>query len=213
MKNIQDIGNDEISGKKLYILESAEKNQEEKVINIIGKINDKTFLGQHLILTILSADKDNEVQVNCDVIKIRKKYKLSCEPKSDIEGELDGAMGKLDGENLVINFKKVKDSSIKFKKPEEKENIKNAQKSSPPENKKLHLESKEKSKEDDLEDSGIITIQILIYIIIGIICFLIFIIIYNIFCKKRKPISKEKQQEESNSMSNINNYTSDTEIK
>ena len=114
MKNIKHIVNKEISDKKLYILESAEKNKGEKSINIIGKINDKSFKSEKAILTILSSDKNYEIKINCDIIPKRSKYNLFCIPTEDIEGELDGATGKLDDENLVINFKKVKDSLIKF---------------------------------------------------------------------------------------------------
>ena len=113
-KNIQNIGKEIKFKKKLYILESAEKNQDKKSINIIGKINDKLFVHDSLTLTILSSDKSTEKTIDCDIEKKRGKYKLSCKPKEDIEGDLDGATGVLENDILIINFKKGKDSSIKF---------------------------------------------------------------------------------------------------
>ena len=114
---------------------------------------------------------------------------------------------------MVINFKKVKDSLIKFKKPKEKKIVKKVEKSSNPEAETSPKESKEESNIDDLEGSGLFTIQILIYIIIGIISILFFVIIYILFCKAKKPIPEDSHTEESNSISDMNSSSNGLEIK
>ena len=191
MKNIILIGDNEISDKKLYILQSAEQKIEDEFIKIEGQINDKSFKGEHLVLTILSSDKGTEEEINCDIKPLKSKYKFSCTLKNEFEGELDGATGKLDDEILVVNFKKVKDSFIKFEK------------STPP--KKSFQESNEEFNLDDLKGPGMFTINLLIYLIIIIIIILFFFIIYVLSCKIRKPIRLDKQMDESNSItSDIN---------
>ena len=70
MKNIQKIDKKEKTKQKLFILHSAEKSQDKKSFNIIGKINDKNFDYDRVDdLTIMSSDKSTEKKVDCSIEK------------------------------------------------------------------------------------------------------------------------------------------------
>ena len=207
MKNLKIVGYEEFSDKKFFVLKSSKIEQDKKFINIIGKINDENFSGENLVLSILSSDKKKEDQVNCNILKKKTKYILSCEPKNDIEGELNGAIGKFGDNNLIINFKKEEDSSIKFK-PEVNEIVQGIE-SSPSQDSKTLKESYG----NNLEDSGIFNIQLLINFIMGIICIISLFFIYIMFCKHKTSIPEEKEPEESISISDINTNNSCVEIK
>ena len=68
-KKLQEFGKEDTFNKKLYILESSEKSQDNKSINIIGKINDKKFEHDTVTLTIASSDKTKEKKVECAIEK------------------------------------------------------------------------------------------------------------------------------------------------
>ena len=216
MKNLLDAGKNDIFKQKLYILESAEKSINKNSINIIGKINDKSFNSDKVTLTIVTSDNNDEKKIECTIESVRAKYKLVCEPKEDIDGELDAAIGQLEDENLIINFKKVKDSSFEFKyekSEEEKDDdndnedkskaqkIKRASKSEN-ETPSKSSESPKASNEEKtsfFENEGLFSIKTVIFIVIGIIAILIIVIVYIILCKPRN-YPEEKHLEESNSI-------------
>ena len=222
MKNLLKVGKNPIFNQKLFILESAEKYIKEKYINIIGKINDKSFSGDKIVLRIVTSDKEIEKHIDCSVETIRAKYKLVCEPKEDIDCELDGAIGKLEDENLIINFKKVKDSSVDFKYEKNEEikdenNKKKSKKFSKKEKVTAPSISSKVSKEDntdnnELENEGN-SIQIIIYIVIGLIALLIIIILYIIICKPKNNEVNERHSEESSSIEDRYSSRSSSEIK
>ena len=152
----------------------------------------------------MSSDKSSEKKVDCSIEKKRGKYKLSCNPDTDIEGDIDGAIGKVDEDYLIINFKKGKDSSIDFKKIKPKINNKK---------KKKNIEiTKEEAKSSnnkplDEESSGIFSFQTIIYIIIGIIIILIIAITYIILCKSKKTF-EDRQPDDASVDDIINNSNS-----
>ena len=189
MKNIQKIGKEIKFKKKLYIFESAEKSQDKKDINIIGKINDKVFNHDSLSLTISSFNKSKEKTIDCNIEKTREKYKLSCKPKEDIEGDLNGATGVLENEILIINFKKGKNSSIKFTpvKEEKKEIKKEGNKTV------IKIENVQNSYISE-EKNILFSKKTISYILIYIVLFLIIIIVFILLCRVKKKEEKKYQK-------------------
>ena len=190
----------------LYILESSEKYLSKKQFNIIGKINDKKFDHDEMVLTIISQEKQDELNIKCSIEKDRGKYQISCKPKDNINGDLDGAIGKLDNEILLINFKKGKDSSINFKikKPDEKKQVTNP----PKETEKKTPETKNDNDDLENEEIGFFSTQNVIYIIITFIIILILTIIFLFVCKFRKserPFSRRQVDDLSSTEAIINN--------
>ena len=222
MNNLLKAGQNPIFHQKLFILESAEKSISKEYINIIGKINDKSFSSDKIVLNIITSDKEIEKQIECSVETIRVKYKLVCQPKEDIDCELDGAIGKLEDENLIINFKKVKDSSVdfKYKKKEEIKDEKNMKKKRDfPKKEKVTAPSisskvsKEENRDNyELENEGN-SAQIIIYIVIGLIALLIIILLYVIICKRNTNEINERKSDDSNSIGDVYSSRSSSEIK
>jgi hypothetical protein len=123
MKNLQKVGKRRQFKNKIYILDNAELKQNEKNFNIIGKIKDKDFDEEEVTLKFLDSKK-KESKIDCKIKKNKGKYIFECEPKKDINGNLDGAFGDFEDKNIVINFKKNEDSEINFivEKKDEDEN-------------------------------------------------------------------------------------------
>ena len=214
-KNLLEFGKEDTFKKKLYILETSEKNQDEKSFNIVGKINDNTFTHENLVLTLASLDKKTEKKVNCKIEKNNGKFKINCQPNEDVEGDLNGAIGDMDNENLIINFKNGVDSSIHFTfvKQEEKRRQENAESSSSKEQKKetndeKNDEEKETAKEEKI--FGLVSLKALSYIALGINIVLIAIIVFiNICCQQQEYNSNRMD----GSMDSIMNSNSQMEIK
>ena len=190
MKNLQSVGKEEISKKKLYVLESTNKSENKKGFNIVGKITDKNFDYDSVVLTILSSDKTTEKNVDCTIEKKRNKYTLFCKPKDDVEGDLDGATGILEKEdNIIINFKKGIDNSIKFKKakpakPAKKE-TKKEDATKKVEKEKTETENKVEETQEIEKSSGISLKLIAIYMVIGIIIILVLVLLCMYICRSK----------------------------
>ena len=183
IENIEVGENFEFEGQKVDI-----KNK--KGFNIVGKITDKNFDYDSVVLTILSSDKTTEKNVDCTIEKKRNKYTLFCKPKDDVEGDLDGATGILEKEdNIIINFKKGIDNSIKFKKakpakPAKKE-TKKEDATKKVEKEKTETENKVEETQEIEKSSGISLKLIAIYMVIGIIIILVLVLLYMYICRSK----------------------------
>jgi hypothetical protein len=181
MKNLQKVGKKKQFKNKIYVLENAELKQNEKNFNIMGRIKDKEFDKEEVTLTFLDSKK-KENKVDCKIKKNKGKYIFECEPKNDINGNLDGAYGDLEDKNIVINFKNNEDSEIYFI-VEKADNNKNKNLNKKKESNKK-IKRHEKKKEDNDDDLQFVyeknvKIDILIYICIGFIILLLITLVYN----------------------------------
>ena len=194
----------------LYILESSEKKQNKNKFNIIGKINDKKFSYEEIVLTVMSQDNEKEIENKCSIEQIKEKYQISCEPKVDIKASLDGAVGKLENDEfLIINFKKGKDSSINFKAKKQEEKEKKVETSPQKSEEEKNVESKNDNVFEN-EGNEFFSLKKIIYIGLAIVFIIIALAIYMIFSKFKKSegINFERHLEDMSSMEAIvnNNY-------
>jgi hypothetical protein len=221
-KKLQEFGKEDTFNKKLYILESSEKSQDDKSINIIGKINDKKFEHDTVTLTIASSDKTKEKKVECAIEKKKGKYNLRCQPKEDIEGPLDGVFGDMDDEQLIINFKKGVDCNILFTVEKPKPKKKKEEKKQKAPEKKDESENDDNSNSDENENEnesifekkifGLISLKSIIIIVIAIIIALVVVIAFILFCLKKQEDNLEYNRNRmDNSMDAI--MSSQIEIK
>jgi len=212
MKNIQDVGKEKQFKNKIYVLEYAELKKNKKNFEIMGRIRDKDFDEEGVNLTILDSKK-MEKKVNCKIKKNKGRYIFECEPKEDINGNLDGAYGDIEDKNVVINFKYNKTSKINFvveKKEEKEEKVEKKKKNDDDDDEKKNENKKKednkekkqeirrpprrKKKEDNDDDLQFVyeknvKIDILIYICIGFIILLLITLAYNCIVQVRNKES------------------------
>ena len=153
MKNLKKVGKEKQFKNKIYLLENAELKQKKKYFSIMGKIKDKDFEKEKVTLTFLDSKK-KENKVDCKIKQKNGKYNFECEPKNDINGNLDGAYGDLEDKNIVINFKNNEYSEINFvdeKKKKEKEKKEKKEKEKKEKKEKEKKEKKEKEKKEKKE--------------------------------------------------------------
>jgi hypothetical protein len=230
MKNLKKIGKGTQFKNKIYILQNAELKQNEKNFNIIGKIKDKDFDEEEVTLKYLDSKKKVN-KIDCKIKKSKGKYIFECEPKKDINGNLDGAFGDFEDKNIVINFKKNEDSEINFivekkdedekKKKDDDDNDENNKKKEDEDNDKENKESnreirkkhrKKKEDDDDLQFvyEKNVKIDILIYICIGFIILLLITLAYNCIVQANNKESS-KPYFDSNSMDTVKLSTQSNE--
>ena len=217
-KNLQEFGKEDTFNKKLYILESSEKSQDNKSINIVGKICDKQFEHDTVTLTIVSSDKTKEKKVECAIEKKKQKFNFRCQPKEDIEGPLDGVFGDMDDEQLIVNFKNGVDCNILFTVEKPKPKKKKEEKKPKAPEKKDDSENDDNSDENENESIfekkifGLISLKSIIIIVIAIIIALVVVIAFIIFCLKKQEDNLEYNRNRmDNSMDAI--MSSQIEIK
>jgi len=104
-----------IFDRPVYILNKAKREVNDTAFNITGKMRPKDFYYDEVNLMISSIDKLTERTVTCEVIPVKKKFTLSCNPKKGINGDLDGVYANLEGENLIVNFDEDEDSYLELK--------------------------------------------------------------------------------------------------
>ena len=104
----------------LYILNEAELTENITSFNITGKVREPEFYYDELNLLVSLTNQITQKKIRCDVLKVNKKYTISCTPSEDIRANLDGAFADLGGESLIVNFDDDEDSYINFnyKSPE-----------------------------------------------------------------------------------------------
>ena len=212
MKNLQKVGKEKQFKNKIYVLENAELKQNEKNFNIMGTIKDKDFDKEEVTLTFLDSKK-KENKVDCKIKKNKGKYIFECEPKNDINGNLDGAYGDLEDKNIVINFKNNEDSEIYFI-VEKADNNKNKNLNKKKESNKK-IKRHEKKKEDNDDDLQFVyeknvKIDILIYICIGFIILLLITLVYNCIAQANYKESS-KPYFDNNSMDTVKLSTQSNE--
>ena len=183
MNNLQNVGDNDIFNKTLYILDEATSSidNDNNEFNITGTINDKQFNYESLNLTINSDYSDEIHNISCKAIKNNDDYyTLQCNSKNEIKAKLDSAFSDLGNENLIVNF--IDNNTINFKKIEDHDVIKPS------------------------SSKGLSTTVIVGIIIAGVI--LLILIITIIIClKKKKP-----KIEETNDDSSIKKDVSSTNL-
>ena len=122
INNIQNIGDNDIFNKKLYILDNATSSidNDNNSFNITGTINNKQFNYKNLNLTINSENLDEIHNISCNIIKINdENYTLQCNSKKGIKAQLDNAFSDLGNENLIVNFIDNATNIIDFKESDD----------------------------------------------------------------------------------------------
>ena len=211
MKNLQKVGTERQFKNKIYVLENAELKQNEKNFNIMGNIKDKDFDKEEVTLAFLDFKK-KEKKVDCKIKKKKGNYIFECEPKNDINGNLDGAYGDLDDKNIIINFKKNEDSEIYFMIEEEKKGKKKQEKKDDNDDENKNSNKKKEDNDDDLQFvyEKNAKIDILIYICIGFIILLLITLAYNCIVQANCKVSS-KPYFENNSMDTVKLSTQSNE--
>ena len=116
--NLQNVGDNDIFNKKLYILDNATRSidNENNEFNITGTINDKSFNYENVKLSLNSKNEDEKPQeISCKVIKKDdNNYILNYKTDDQMKAELDGVFADLGNENLIVNFIDEGNSTINF---------------------------------------------------------------------------------------------------
>ena len=116
--NLQNVGDNDIFNKKLYILDNATRSidNENNEFNITGTINDKSFNYENVKLSLNSKNEDEKPQeISCKVIKKDdNNYILNYKTDDQMKAELDGVFADLGNENLIVNFVDEGNSAINF---------------------------------------------------------------------------------------------------
>jgi Mg-chelatase subunit ChlD len=114
--NLQNVGDNDIFNKKLYILDNATRSidNEHNEFNITGTINDKSFNYENVKLS-LNSENEKPQDISCKVIKKDdNNYILNCKTDDQMKAELDGVFADLGNENLIVNFVDEGNSTINF---------------------------------------------------------------------------------------------------
>ena len=121
--NLQNVGDNNIFNKKLYIMDNSVLNiqNSNNEFNITGIINDNSFNYTNLNLTINSESaKENVVNIPCNVINNKdNNYTIQCKYNHILISELEGAFSDLGNENLIVNFNDNSNKTIEFAEKEE----------------------------------------------------------------------------------------------
>ena len=233
MTKLQTLGREEKFNKKLYILENTELNQDSKSFYLLGRIRDKQFDNDNVVLTVSISEGKAEEDVECSIEKKKGKHRLICNPKKDIESNLDGVFGDLGDENLVINFKDNADSDLTFhveKKEKKKEKHKKKEEDDDDSNKEENKENKKneneekphvsaqkvkkeaKENDEDLNENDFtkfFTTNVIIYIAIGFAVLVILILLFIFISKAKKGgLTNEQKANLDNSSMDIIKYGS-----
>ena len=115
MNNLQDIKEDDIFDKDLYILDNATMIIDDKELNITGTINDNNFSCDNVYLLLNTEDSDKPKNISCKVIKLNEEnYTLQCDTKGETNFETDSAsaFADLGNANLLINIIDTKNGTL-----------------------------------------------------------------------------------------------------
>ena len=120
MNNIQEIGNNDIFDKKLYLLNtnSITVDNEQNEFNITGEINDNNFNYKDINLEISLTDNSIEKSENISCISTKKEtniYNLQCKTDKEISGIINNGFADLGNENLIVEIQDSDKTGINFK--------------------------------------------------------------------------------------------------
>ena len=120
MNNIQDVGNNDIFNKKLYLLNtsSVTVDDDKNEFNITGNMGVNNFDYNKINLEISLIDNSVEKSETVDCISTKKEtntYNLQCNTDKEMSGVLNNGFANLGDANLMVNIQDFDKKTINFK--------------------------------------------------------------------------------------------------